>query len=379
MDEGIDASGRKGQGLVVEDQSDTRSRHDVGLHDAGSGQPFPEPRGEAAVAGAMDDDGGERPVDAGQAVGELRGDRRIEKRWPPAGPEGAVAAPAHQSAVENLWYVAHDPLPLVRPTLYLLRLAMERIQPWPVVLRLLAGLTDVLLPPMCVGCGERVTSTGGLCAKCWGRLAFIDAPRCERWGEPFAFDAGPDIQSARALAAPPPWQRLRAAVAFDDRSSRFVHALKYHDRHESAQLMAQLMWRAGRDVLESPGVIVPLPLHRLRLWRRRYNQATLLAERLARLSGLPIDHDGLARIRATRSQVGLDAGARSRNVHGAFAVPPPAVPKLFGRRVVLIDDVLTTGASAEAATEALLEAGAASVDVVVFALVVKPVTLDFEA
>ena len=268
---------------------------------------------------------------------------------------------------------------MVRPTLYLLRLAMERIPPLPAVRRMLAGVADILLPPLCLGCGERVTSTVGLCAKCWGRLSFIDAPRCERWGEPFAFDAGPDIQSARALAAPPPWQRRRAAVAFADRSSRFVHALKYHDRHESAQLMATLMWRAGRDVLDTAGVIVPLPLHRLRLWRRRYNQAALLAERLARMSGLPIDHDGLARIRATRSQVGLDAGARLRNVRGAFAVPAQTVPKLFGRRVVLIDDVVTTGASAEAATEALLAAGAASVDVVVFALVVKPVTLDFEA
>ena len=268
---------------------------------------------------------------------------------------------------------------MVRPTLYLLGIAMERIPPWPDVNRILAGIADVLLPPLCLSCGERVTGAGGLCARCWGRLSLIDAPRCARWGEPFAFDAGPDIESARALALPPPWQRLRAATAFDDASSRLVHALKYHDRHESAQLMARLMWRAARDVLVSPGVIVPLPLHRLRLWRRRYNQAALLARAVSRLSGLPVDPGLLERTRPTRSQVGLDANARSRNVHGAFAVPAAAMPRLFGSRVVLIDDVVTTGASAMAASEALLEGGAASVDVVAFALVVKPVTLDGEA
>jgi ComF family protein len=138
--------------------------------------------------------------------------------------------------------------------------------------------------------------------------------------------------------------------------------------NETALPMARLMALAGRDVIAASDVLMPVPLHRWRLWRRRYNQAALLANRIARLVGKRCHHQGLLRIRATASQVGLDAKRRTRNVRGAFAVLPALKPEVSGRRVLLIDDVLTTGATSNACAEALLEGGAAAVNVLVFAL-----------
>ena len=132
--------------------------------------------------------------------------------------------------------------------------------------------------------------------------------------------------------------------------------------------MARLMALAGRDVIAASDLLMPVPLHRWRLWRRRYNQAALLANRIARRVGKPCHHHGLLRIRATASQVGLDAKRRARNVRGAFAVLPALEPEVSGRRVLLIDDVLTTGATSNACAQALLQAGAAAVNVLVFAL-----------
>jgi ComF family protein len=188
-------------------------------------------------------------------------------------------------------------------------------------------------------------------------------------GVPFPYGAeGDDLVSPAALKSPPLYERARGAVIYDDHSRLLVHALKYHDRHETALPMARLMALAGRDVIAASDVLMPVPLHRWRLWRRRYNQAALLANRIARLVGKRCHHQGLLRIRATASQVGLDAKRRTRNVRGAFAVLPALKPEVSGRRVLLIDDVLTTGATSNACAEALLEGGAAAVNVLVFAL-----------
>lgn len=192
------------------------------------------------------------------------------------------------------------------------------------------------------------------------------------WGEPFAFDAGPGTLSARALATPPVWTSLTGAVGFTDQAARLVHGLKYHDRLEAAALMARLMHRAARDHLSQGELLIPVPLHWFRLWRRRYNQAALLAQALAHMSRRPYLARGLVRRRNTRSQVGLDHKQREENIRDAFSVPQAAQPHVAGKRIVLIDDVLTTGATAGAATRSLLEGGAEQVDVVVFALVLQP-------
>jgi ComF family protein len=231
---------------------------------------------------------------------------------------------------------------------------------------------DAVMPPLCLSCGSRTAEPDGLCSLCWSGLSFIDEPRCPIWGEPFGFDAGSGTLSARALATPAVWRRLTAAVVFNDQAARVVHALKYRDRLEVARFMARLLYRAGRHYLEEADLLIPVPLHWLKLWQRRFNQAALLAQALGELSQKHFAARALERHRYTKSQVGLDQKQRERNIRGAFSVRPKAQAEVAGRRVVLIDDVLTTGATASAAADTLLKAGAASVDMMVFALVLPP-------
>lgn len=233
------------------------------------------------------------------------------------------------------------------------------------------GALDIALPPQCLSCDVPVTDHGSLCASCWSKLRLIEKPYCARLGIPFAFDIGPDGLSAEAIADPPPFDRCRAVAAFDDVSRDLVHGLKYHDRLELAGWMASWMVRAGADVARGADIVVPVPLHRRRLWSRRYNQSGLLARAIAAHLGKPIATDLLKRIRATEQQVGLTADQRDRNVRGAFQVPASAKATVHGRRVLLVDDVYTTGATVKASTRALLRAGAAAVDVLVFARVVR--------
>jgi ComF family protein len=238
--------------------------------------------------------------------------------------------------------------------------------------RLAGAVLDLIMPPLCLSCGARTAEPQSVCGSCWAALAFIEAPRCPMWGEPFAFDAGPQMLSARALATPAEWASLTAAVAFNDQAARLVHALKYHDRLECAGLMARLMFRAAHEHVDATDIIMPVPLHRYRLWRRRYNQAALLAAQLAKLSRRTFCPRTLTRHRRTRSQVGLDIKERERNLKGTLSVHESCRDRIAGQRILLVDDVLTTGSTAREATRTLLGAGAAQVDVVVFALVLLP-------
>lgn len=178
--------------------------------------------------------------------------------------------------------------------------------------------------------------------------------------------------SEAAFANPPPWDRARAAVAYDDASRPIVHLLKFYDTPEAGLLMARLMARAGRKLLAEADLIIPVPLHRLKLWWRRFNQSAQLATRLARQSAKPWRGDVLVRVKATRPQVGLNAETRRRNVRAAFRVNDTKAAGIAGRNILLVDDVLTTGATASACAAALKKAGAGRVDVLTFALVVKP-------
>jgi ComF family protein len=237
------------------------------------------------------------------------------------------------------------------------------------------GLVDFLTPPRCLACHQALTEASCLCAICWARLQQIDEPVCEVMGTPFAYDQGEGAVSAAGLANPPPWNRARAAVAYDDASRGIVHALKFHDTQEAGLLMARMMARAGRKLLAEADVIVPVPLHRIRLWRRRFNQAGYLALRLSEQSGKPCRTDVLGRRKASRPQVGLDHQARRKNVRGVFAVDATKGLDVSGRNMLLVDDVMTTGATAGACVTALLQAGAARVDVLTFALVLSPARL----
>jgi ComF family protein len=236
---------------------------------------------------------------------------------------------------------------------------------------ILGAAADLALPPQCLACDRPVGSHGSLCPVCWSRLRPIEKPYCARLGTPFAHALGEGALSAEAIADPPPFDRCRAVAIFDDVARRLVHGLKYRDRLELAAWMARWMARAGSEIVAEADVVVPVPLHRRRLWRRRANQSALLASTIAQSAGKPFAPAALARIRPTRQQVGLTPGQRDRNVRGAFRVAADEAMAVAGRRVLLVDDVYTTGATVKAATRALLRAGAAGVDVLVFARVVR--------
>jgi ComF family protein len=238
--------------------------------------------------------------------------------------------------------------------------------------RLWRAAVDLVAPSLCLSCGAAIGQPASLCLTCWAKLQQLDEPVCDALGTPFAYDQGEGAVSAAALTDPPPWDRARAAVLFDEASARLVHALKYQDRQEAGLLMARMMARAGRRLLAEADVILPVPLHRVRLWQRRFNQSAFLAQQLSGLSGKPWRHDVLLRVRRTRAQVGLDEAARRKNVKGAFLLRPEAMASVAGRTVLLVDDVRTTGATAEACASALKQAGAARVCLLSFALVPVP-------
>jgi ComF family protein len=230
---------------------------------------------------------------------------------------------------------------------------------------------DLALPPLCAACREPVRGTG-LCPACWSKLSFIGRPYCERLGIPFVYDPGPGILSMEAIADPPAYNRARAAVRFDEVSRALVHALKYGDRLDLAPLMGRWIGLAGRELLADADALVPVPLHWRRLWARRFNQSAQLAAAIAAETGVPVAQGALKRVKATAQQVGLSRAARATNVQGAFRVPDAGKARVTGRRLVLVDDVLTSGATLEACARALLRAGAANVDVLVFARVADP-------
>ena len=228
---------------------------------------------------------------------------------------------------------------------------------------------DVALPTLCVACREPVDGEG-VCASCWAKLSFIAKPYCPRLGIPFVYDPGPELLSMEAIANPPAYARARAAVRYDDVARTLVHALKYQDRTDLAPAMGRWMARAGRELIEEADALVPVPLHWRRGWSRRYNQSGALARVIARQSGVKVASEALRRVRPTQQQIGLSRSQRASNVQGAFKVADHRRSEIAGRRVLLVDDVLTTGATVDACARALLRAKAASVDVLVFARVV---------
>jgi ComF family protein len=228
---------------------------------------------------------------------------------------------------------------------------------------------DMLLPPACASCRSAIGDNHALCPACWSRMRFIEPPLCPVYGTPFTYQMGDGILSAEALANPPPFRQARAAAVYGDIASRLVHQVKYHDRPDLAITMARAMHRAGRSLLPECALIVPVPLYRWRLWRRRFNQSAVLALHLSAFTGRPHDPFVLERVKPTRSQVGLTAVQRAENVRGAFRVPESMRGRIARQSVLLVDDVYTSGATVKAATRALLRGGAGSVDVLTFARV----------
>jgi ComF family protein len=232
---------------------------------------------------------------------------------------------------------------------------------------------DVVFPPLCVACRTRVAEPHSLCSRCWNAMSFLEGPACVRCGAPFDLDPGADTVCGPCHARPRAFDRARALARYDDASKGLILAFKHGDRLDHSPAFARWLERAGRPLLEEADVIVPVPLHRWRLWHRRYNQAAVLAAGIGRLTGTPVDHRALERRRATPSQgVMPSASARRRNVLGAFVVTPTRIAAIRGKRVLLVDDVFTTGATLDACARALKRAGAAAVDALTIARVVRP-------
>lgn len=237
-------------------------------------------------------------------------------------------------------------------------------------LDLKTALLDLLFPPLCMACRAPVGSGQGLCALCWSKVQFLDGPACDCCGLPFPIDPGETVRCANCLADPPDYDMARAILAYDENSRGPILALKHADRLDLAPGFVRWLGRAGQALIADTDLIVPVPLHPVRLWRRRYNQAAELARLLGKHVSRPVAVHLLRRGRATVSQGDMvSAKARRRNVQGAFHVSRPE--RIAGRTILLIDDVMTTGATVEACARALRQAGAARVRVLALARVVK--------
>lgn len=227
---------------------------------------------------------------------------------------------------------------------------------------------DLLFPPQSLDDGPRPLATG-LTAEGWSQITFLDDPVCDGCGTPFEYPLGEGVRCASCMAKPRAFARARAACLYDDASRGPILQLKHADRTDLAPLFARWISRSARDLISEAHAIAPVPLHSTRLLGRRYNQAAEIARPLSRLSGVLYLPDALVRVRATETQGGKSGSGRRRNVAAAFAVPANRAKQVAGRRILLIDDVMTTGATLEGCARALLKAGAACVDVAVVARV----------
>lgn len=236
----------------------------------------------------------------------------------------------------------------------------------------LQGAISAVYPPQCITCNALVASDFGLCPDCWRDTPFISGLVCGKCGSPLpGEDTGDEVLCDDCLRVARPWSQGRATMMYRDNGRRLILALKHGDRMDLARPAADWMRRAAEPLLRPDMVVVPVPLHWWRLIRRSYNQAALLSARLARAAGLAHCPDALIRRRNTGSQEGRDRDDRFRNLTGAFAVHPRRVDRIRGRSVLLVDDVMTSGATFAAATEACLTAGAKEVRILSLARVAK--------
>ncbi|WP_417687867.1 ComF family protein [Roseibium sp.] len=245
-------------------------------------------------------------------------------------------------------------------------------EPWRLALDVARGaarhVLDFILPPRCLACQQVVADPGSLCPVCWQEMNFICIPVCERLGVPLSHDMGAGGLSARAIAEPPVFDRARAVATYTGVARQLVLSLKFAHRRDLSDPLGRWMAIAGNELADPETIVVPVPLHRLRLLGRRFNQSADLAKAVGhhwRVCSHPLL---LQRVRRTRQQVGLDAKARRKNVRGAFQVRKGYEHLVHGKPVVLVDDVLTTGSTVSACARALLQAGASRVDVLCFAI-----------
>lgn len=239
------------------------------------------------------------------------------------------------------------------------------------VRRALGRTLDLLLPPRCLGSGKIVDAPGMLDAGFWMELAFVSAPACDCCGLPFSFGVAEGSLCAACIDTPPDFDRARAAVVYNDASRQLILDFKYGDKTHAVKSFLPWMLRAGATLLPETDIILPVPLHARRLWQRRFNQSALLAQALGRAAGVACLPDGMTRKRHTPPQKGLSRSERHSNVRGAFAVSPRHASAIKDKRVMMIDDVFTSGATLNECARVLKRAGAAQVFVLTLARVTR--------
>lgn len=231
---------------------------------------------------------------------------------------------------------------------------------------------DALVPPACPICAAVLAADDGLCADCWAGLDFITAPICRISGVPLPVDLGDETLSLPVRLNPPPYARARAALHYRGSAASLIKNLKFGDRPELARLLAGFMVAAGQDVLPANALLLPVPLHRRRLLWRRFNQAAELCRAIAAQTGHAVLWQGVKWVRPTRQQIGLTRAGRKRNLAGAFDISAAAADAMRSRTVVIVDDVLTTGATVEAIAKRLKRAEVGRIYVLTAARVVMP-------
>lgn len=228
---------------------------------------------------------------------------------------------------------------------------------------------DFLLPPICYKCRIPLSETNQICSSCWQDINFITQPFCAVKGTPLPFSISKETISAAAIANPPVYRRARSVAEYQGTMRDLIHQFKYHDNHELSDLFATWLERAGAELLHDCDLLIPIPLYRWRLWQRRFNQAAMLSYALANLTGHDVVCDTLIRTKKTKPQVGLTSKERERNIQGAFQIRQENQKKIANKTILLIDDIVTTGVTANTAAKVLIKAGAANVDLLSLASV----------
>ena len=249
---------------------------------------------------------------------------------------------------------------------------MQNLQYWESVKNRVGQAVDIVLPPRCVVSGEIVDRQGAVSAKVWRDLHFVAAPICDCCGYPFGFEVADKTLCASCLSDPPPFKSARAALVYDDTSRDMILKFKHGDKTHAVHAFISWLKRAGAEMLPDADLIIPVPLHRWRLLKRRYNQAALIALYLARQTNALYAPDILLRQKATQTQGHLSVKDRAQNVKNAFVIPEKGIAALKDKKVVLVDDVYTTGATINECCKVLHKAGAGQIDVLTVARVVRP-------
>ncbi len=236
---------------------------------------------------------------------------------------------------------------------------------------MLSLVLNLLFPPQCLNCDERVPTHGTLCLACWQKITFISDPMCDCCGLPFDYDIGGQALCAECIKTQRPYSRARTAFRYDENSSKLITRFKYSDQTQLAKIYGAWLTKAGKELLPGTDAIIPVPLHYFRFLTRRFNQSALLAQSISKATGIKTLPDAIKRKRYTTPQTGLSKAQRKNNVKGAFAVNKRCLPSIKGKNILLVDDVMTTGSTIEQCTKTLLKAGATRVNVLTLARTIK--------